>query len=186
MIALDLRVFPFHSVAFQPSLSDDADEHGLGADGETGLLYVEERGEEVFRAMEVVKSHALRDVADGAVEEILPGISAIADIASDYARHVGEDSRARWELDHPFPEGDLGIPVIVVKADEPDKAAKRALTEYRGGRVLMVAHSDTVPVIVKELSGIEVGPMSEADYGILYLVAVPRFSRSAVTRLDLP
>lgn len=80
----------------------------------------------------------------------------------------------------------LGIPVIVVKADEPDKAAKRALTEYRGGRVLMVAHSDTVPVIIEELSGVNVGAMSEADYGILYVVAVPRFSRAAVTRLDLP
>ena len=50
----------------------------------------------------------------------------------------------------------------------------------------MVAHSDTVPEIVKALSGVEVGPMSEAEYGILYLVAVPRFSRAAVTRLDLP
>ena len=79
----------------------------------------------------------------------------------------------------------LGIPVIVVKAEDPAGAAKRALSEYRGGRVLIVAHSDTVPVIVKELSGVDVGPMSEADYGILYLVAVPRFSRASVTRLDL-
>jgi phosphohistidine phosphatase SixA len=80
----------------------------------------------------------------------------------------------------------LGIPVIVVKAEDPKGAAKRALSEYRGGRVLIVGHSDTVPEIVKELSGAEVGPMSEADYGILYIVAVPRFSRAAVTRFDLP
>ena len=80
----------------------------------------------------------------------------------------------------------LGIPVIVVKADEPARAAKRALAENRGGRVLIVGHSDTVPEIVRELSGIDVGPMSEADYGIIYVVAVPRFSRASVTRLDLP
>jgi broad specificity phosphatase PhoE len=80
----------------------------------------------------------------------------------------------------------LGIPVIVVKAEDPAGAAKRALSEYRGGRVLIVGHSDTVPAIVKELSGVDVGPMSEADYGILYVVAVPRFSRAAVTRFDLP
>ncbi len=80
----------------------------------------------------------------------------------------------------------LGIPVIVVKAEEPARAAKRALSEYRGGRVLIVGHSNTVPDIVSELSGVDVGPMSEDDYGILYLVAVPRFSRAAVTRLDLP
>jgi hypothetical protein len=52
--------------------------------------------------------------------------------------------------------------------------------------VLIVGHSDTVPEIVKELSGIDVGPMSDTEYGILYIVAVPRFSRSEVTRFDLP
>ena len=44
----------------------------------------------------------------------------------------------------------------------------------------------TVPQIVAALSGIEVGPMSDTEYGILYVVAVPRFSHAAVTRLDLP
>ena len=80
----------------------------------------------------------------------------------------------------------LGVPVIVVSADTPTAAAKRALRDYRGQRVLMVAHSDTVPEIVKALSGIDVGPMSETEYGIVYVVAVPRFSRAAVTRIDLP
>lgn len=80
----------------------------------------------------------------------------------------------------------LGIPVMTVKAGEPAAAAKRALSDFRGGRVLMVAHSDTVPTIVKELSGVDVGEMSESEYGIVYVVSVPRFSRAAVTRLDLP
>jgi phosphohistidine phosphatase SixA len=80
----------------------------------------------------------------------------------------------------------LGIPVIATPADDPAGMAKRALSDFRGGRVLIVAHSDTVPRIVEELSGIEVGPMPESEYGVLYLVAVPRFSRAAVTRLDLP
>ncbi len=47
----------------------------------------------------------------------------------------------------------LGIPVIVVKAEDPAGAAKRALSEYRGGRVLIVGHSDTVPVIVEGTLG---------------------------------
>ncbi len=80
----------------------------------------------------------------------------------------------------------LGVPVIVVPSDDPQGAARRALHDYRGGRVLIVGHSDTVPVIVKALSGIDVGPMSESEYGIIYMVAVPRFSRAAVTRFDLP
>lgn len=80
----------------------------------------------------------------------------------------------------------LGVPVIVVPSSDPEGAAKRALQDFRGGRVLIVAHSDTVPAIVESLSGFDVGPMSEDEYGILYVVAVPRFSRAAVTRLDLP
>jgi broad specificity phosphatase PhoE len=80
----------------------------------------------------------------------------------------------------------LGVPVIVVPSTEPEAAASRALHDFRGGRVLIVAHSDTVPAIVKALSGVDVGPMADTEYGILYVVAVPRFSRAAVTRLDLP
>lgn len=80
----------------------------------------------------------------------------------------------------------LGIPVIVVLAKDPGQSAKRALSENRGGRVLIVGHSNTVPDIVKELSGQEIGEMPETEYGIVYVVAVPRFSRASVTRFDLP
>lgn len=80
----------------------------------------------------------------------------------------------------------LGIPVIVVPASDPAKAARRALDENRGGRVLIVGHSNTVPAIIEELSGDEVPEMSELEYGVVYVVAVPRFSRAAVTRFDLP
>lgn len=80
----------------------------------------------------------------------------------------------------------LGIPVIVVPASDPARAVRRALDENRGGRVLIVGHSDTVPAIVEELSGEVVPEMSELEYGVVYVVAVPRFSRAAVTRFDLP
>jgi phosphohistidine phosphatase SixA len=80
----------------------------------------------------------------------------------------------------------LGIPMIVVPSTNPAHTAERALNDYRGGRILIVGHSNTVPDIVKELSGEDVGAMSEAEYGIVYVVAVPRFSRGAVTRFDLP
>lgn len=80
----------------------------------------------------------------------------------------------------------LGIPVIVVPAEDTSATARRALSENRGGRALIVGHSDTVPEIVRELSGVDVAPMSEAEYGIVYVVTIPRFSRASVTRLDLP
>jgi broad specificity phosphatase PhoE len=80
----------------------------------------------------------------------------------------------------------LGIPMIVVPAEDSARVAKRALREYRGGRILIVGHSNTVPAIVEELSGDRVPEMNENEYGIAYVVAVPRFSRAAVTRVDFP
>jgi broad specificity phosphatase PhoE len=80
----------------------------------------------------------------------------------------------------------LGIPVIVVPAGDSARAAARALSEYRGGRVLIVGHSNTVPELVEELSGRKVPAMSDSEYGAVYVVAVPRFSRASVSRFDLP
>lgn len=80
----------------------------------------------------------------------------------------------------------LGIPVIVVPAAEPERAVERALDEYRGGRVLIVGHSDTLPLLVEELSGRKVPALREDEYGVVYVVARPRFSRASVTRFDLP
>ena len=80
----------------------------------------------------------------------------------------------------------LGVPVIVVPAADIELVAKRARVEYRGGRVLIVGHSNTVPQIVEELTGQEMPAMSENEYGVAYVVALPRFSRASVMRLDLP
>ena len=80
----------------------------------------------------------------------------------------------------------LGIPMIVVPAADPEAVAKRARSEYRGGRVLIVGHSNTVPQIVEALSGEPVPEIQDSEYGIVYVVAVPRFSRAGVTRFLLP
>jgi len=80
----------------------------------------------------------------------------------------------------------LNIPMIREPAADPAKVAKRALKEYRGGRVLIVGHSNTVPAIVEELSGEEVPEMDDSEFGIVYMVSVPRFGHAAVTRFDFP
>jgi broad specificity phosphatase PhoE len=80
----------------------------------------------------------------------------------------------------------LGVPVIVVPAADISLVAERARNEYRGGRVLIVGHSNTVPEIVDKLSGHKVPPIAESEYGVVYVVALPRFSRASVTRLDFP
>ncbi len=80
----------------------------------------------------------------------------------------------------------LGIPVLVVPAAESAAAARRALDEYAGQRVLMIGHSNTVPVIVREIAGERVPELAETDYATLYVASRPRFSRSSVAVLRLP
>jgi broad specificity phosphatase PhoE len=80
----------------------------------------------------------------------------------------------------------LGVPVIVIPAADTALVADRARADYRGGRVLIVGHSNTVPEIVEKLSGQKVPAMAESEYGIVYVVALPRFSRASVTRFDFP
>lgn len=80
----------------------------------------------------------------------------------------------------------LGVPVVVVEDRDARAVAERALAEFQGRRVLIIGHSNTVPEIVRRLSHETVPAMSEAEFGTLYVVAVPRFSRPAVARIELP
>jgi broad specificity phosphatase PhoE len=78
----------------------------------------------------------------------------------------------------------FGIPVTVAPQD-PAVAARRALDEHGGGRVLIVADAAAIPGIVQALSGVTVRAPADTDYGVLYVVARPRFSRSSVSLLSL-
>jgi broad specificity phosphatase PhoE len=74
--------------------------------------------------------------------------------------------------------------VPVVAAPDPRGLARRVLHDHAGGRVLIVGHSDTVPGIVKALSGVEdVPPMGDQEYDTLYLVSVPRIGRANLLRM---
>ena len=80
-----------------------------------------------------------------------------------------------------------GIPVIALPADAVGALEHRILDEYRGRRVLVIGHADTVPAIVHRLGkGGAVAPVGEGEYGTAYVVAVPRWGRPNVLRLRLP
>jgi phosphohistidine phosphatase SixA len=80
----------------------------------------------------------------------------------------------------------LGVPVIVVAAADPGTVAKRALAEFRGGRVMIIGHSNTVPGLVEALSGRKVPAMGETDFATVYVITLPRFSPASVSVLRLP
>jgi broad specificity phosphatase PhoE len=51
--------------------------------------------------------------------------------------------------------------------------AKEILTRSVGKAVLVVGHSNTVPDIVKALSGTAVSPITDAEYDHIFIVVVP-------------
>jgi broad specificity phosphatase PhoE len=79
----------------------------------------------------------------------------------------------------------LGINSEVVDAKtDSSELARRVLGENRGGRVLVVGHSNTVPELVKALSGADaVPPIGEEEYDTMYIVTVPSIGRASVLRL---
>ena len=79
----------------------------------------------------------------------------------------------------------LGLVSEVVDAKIDSKElAHRVLDENRGGRVLVVGHSNTVPELVHILSGAESVPsIGEDEYDTMYVVTVPSIGKASVLRI---
>ncbi len=80
----------------------------------------------------------------------------------------------------------LRIPLEVAAARETAALVERIKSRHRGGRVLVVGHSNTVPDIVQSLGGPMLPEIGETEYSRFYVVSVGLFSRTNVTELVLP
>jgi broad specificity phosphatase PhoE len=79
----------------------------------------------------------------------------------------------------------LHLPLKVAADNDGKALAHRALREHGGGRVLIVAHQGTLPAIVASLSGSdEIPTVNAADYGVIYVVTVPRIGHANLLRLN--
>jgi broad specificity phosphatase PhoE len=74
------------------------------------------------------------------------------------------------------------VPVVLTSFDSAATAA-RLLREHRGGTVLLIGHSNTLPQLVLELSGKQIEPIPEIDYGEIYVLSVPRFGGASLLRM---
>ncbi len=67
----------------------------------------------------------------------------------------------------------FGLPVLRYEAQLPAAALAGQLRgAHAGGAILIVGHSNTVPDIVAALSGKNVPPMPEEEYGVLYRIDI--------------
>jgi broad specificity phosphatase PhoE len=78
----------------------------------------------------------------------------------------------------------LGMrPSVLPASTSSSSLASQVLRDHRGGRALIVGHSNTVPDIVKALSGETVAPIADDEYDNVYVVTVPTFGQANVLRL---
>jgi len=77
----------------------------------------------------------------------------------------------------------LHLPPVVLPGADVTGIAARLLSEHRGGTVLVIAHSNTLPQLVRELSGKEIQPIAENDYSDIYVLSVPRFGGASLLRI---
>jgi broad specificity phosphatase PhoE len=75
-------------------------------------------------------------------------------------------------------------PVVVAAKTSSADLARQVLRENRGGRALVVGHSNTVPEIVAALTKLDdVPPIGEEEFDTLYVVTVPSIGRASVLRI---
>jgi broad specificity phosphatase PhoE len=102
-----------------------------------------------------------------------PGrITAIYVSAARRARQTAAPLAARLRLEP-----------IVIEDDDPGAVAARALGEHRGETVMIVDSGSTVPELVEALSGLRPAPVSESEYGSIYIVSVPILGSAGVLQL---
>jgi broad specificity phosphatase PhoE len=78
----------------------------------------------------------------------------------------------------------LGLQPTVAPARDVRGLVRRVLREHSGGRVLIVGHSDTVTGIVEALTGAaHLPPIGDAEYGTMYIVAVPSVGKANFLRM---
>lgn len=79
----------------------------------------------------------------------------------------------------------LGITPEIVEAKISAAAlVDRVLRANRGGRALIVGHSNTVPEIVAELAGADSVPeIGDEEFDTLYVVSVPTIGHASVLRI---
>ena len=78
----------------------------------------------------------------------------------------------------------LHLPVQVVDVNDVNGLLKRILKDYKGKVVLVVTHTEPLPVLIRELHGSKKVPdMGVNEYDNLYIVSIPWYGKVKTLRL---
>lgn len=71
----------------------------------------------------------------------------------------------------------LELAVNIADADDIEGTAAAILDDHKGQIVLVVGHSNTIPLLIEEFHGSKQVDIGENDYDHLYIVTVPWFGK---------
>ncbi len=100
------------------------------------------------------------------------------------ALYASEYQRTQLTL-QPLSEA-LDLAVTIVAAGEPERLVAEVLSGHRGHTVVIAGHSNTLPELILQFSGIAVNPIDESDYRGIYILSLPRFGEQRTLQLQFP
>jgi len=78
----------------------------------------------------------------------------------------------------------LDLPVNTYAASDTEEVLEKILKRHKGKVILVVGHSNTLPVLIANLGASKrVPPIAEDEYDNVYVIAIPWFGKTKTIRL---
>lgn len=78
----------------------------------------------------------------------------------------------------------LDLPINTYDPSDTEAVLDRILKDHKGKIILVVAHSNTVPVLIANLGASKkVPPIQEDEYDNIYIISIPWFGKTKTIRL---
>ena len=78
----------------------------------------------------------------------------------------------------------LNLPINNYDANDTEAVLEKILKEHKGKIILVVGHSNTVPVLIANLGASKrVPPIHENEYDNIYIISIPWFGKTKTIRL---
>jgi len=105
--------------------------------------------------------------------DVIAGIDAV--YATDYNR--------TQETARPIADA-LDLPINTYDAQDTETVLETILKQHKGKIILVVGHSNTVPVLIANLGASKkVPPIDENEYDNIYIISIPWFGKTKTIRL---
>ena len=144
----------------------------------------------------VVTRHAEKDLSGGDDPNLTAeGMARAARLAANFPGRAGQLGFDRVYVTQWRRSVETARPTLAqsgallsrVEADAPAALVQQIRTQDGGRRVLVVAHSDTVPAIVHGLAPTaQIPEIASTEYGTVYVIAVPRTGQATVLAMHIP